>query len=185
MQFKKNMAITALGGFLTGAAFNYTLPHKEVACTVCFTPGGTCTKLIVESINSAKHEILVQAYSFTSPEIAEALIRAHRRGLKVICIFDKSQDKKIMILKIISSGIPTFIDHPQGIAHNKVMIIDDSLVLTGSFNFTKAAQFRNVENSIHLRGEKLVREYKDQWLARKQVSKKVNLNDSTSEEFQN
>jgi phosphatidylserine/phosphatidylglycerophosphate/cardiolipin synthase-like enzyme len=51
--------------------------------TVCFTPGGTCTDLIVQTRAEAKRSVLVQAYSFTSAPIAKALLEAHKRGVQV------------------------------------------------------------------------------------------------------
>jgi phosphatidylserine/phosphatidylglycerophosphate/cardiolipin synthase-like enzyme len=59
--------------------------------TVCFTPGGNCTQLIVQALGEAKRTVLVQAYSFTSPPIATALLDAHKRGVTVQVILDKSQ----------------------------------------------------------------------------------------------
>jgi phosphatidylserine/phosphatidylglycerophosphate/cardiolipin synthase-like enzyme len=60
------------------------------AVTVCFTPGGNCTGQIVKALREAKSSILVQAYSFTSAPIAKALLDAHKRGLQVEAILDKS-----------------------------------------------------------------------------------------------
>jgi phosphatidylserine/phosphatidylglycerophosphate/cardiolipin synthase-like enzyme len=60
------------------------------AVTVSFTPGGNCTEQIVKALREAKSSILVQAYSFTSAPIAKALLEAHKRGLRVEAILDKS-----------------------------------------------------------------------------------------------
>jgi phosphatidylserine/phosphatidylglycerophosphate/cardiolipin synthase-like enzyme len=57
--------------------------------TVCFTPGGNCTALIVQALNTAKQSVLVQAYSFTSAPIAKALLDAHTRGVQVQVILDQ------------------------------------------------------------------------------------------------
>jgi phosphatidylserine/phosphatidylglycerophosphate/cardiolipin synthase-like enzyme len=59
--------------------------------TVCFTPGGNCTQLIIQALHGAQRTVLVQAYSFTSAPIAKALLDAHKRGVKVQVILDKSQ----------------------------------------------------------------------------------------------
>ncbi|WP_231848931.1 phospholipase D-like domain-containing protein [Paramagnetospirillum magneticum] len=58
---------------------------------VCFTPGEDCTGVIVREIGQARREVLVQAYSFTSPEITKALADARRRGVDVRVILDSSQ----------------------------------------------------------------------------------------------
>jgi phosphatidylserine/phosphatidylglycerophosphate/cardiolipin synthase-like enzyme len=60
------------------------------AVTVCFTPGGNCTEQIVKALRDAKSSITVQVYSFTSAPIAKALLEAHKRGIQVQVILDKS-----------------------------------------------------------------------------------------------
>jgi phosphatidylserine/phosphatidylglycerophosphate/cardiolipin synthase-like enzyme len=59
--------------------------------TVGFTPGGSCTDAIVEVVGEAKRTLLGQAYSFPSAPIAKALLDAHKRGVQVQVILDKSQ----------------------------------------------------------------------------------------------
>ncbi len=101
---------------------------------VYFSPKGGCTEAIVSEINRAKSEILVQAYSFTSKEIAKALADAHTKGVPIQIILDKSQMTARLSAAACTShvGIPTFIDRNHAIAHNKVMIIDKLIVITGS-----------------------------------------------------
>jgi phosphatidylserine/phosphatidylglycerophosphate/cardiolipin synthase-like enzyme len=56
-------------------------------------------------------------------------------------------------------GIPVKIDAQHAIAHNKVMIIDGETVITGSFNFTKAAEENNAENLLVIPDRKLADRY--------------------------
>ena len=79
---------------------------------VCFSPNGGCTEAIVKEINSAKSEIYVQAYSFTSAPIAKALVDAHKRGIKVEVILDKSQkgERYTEATFLTNAGIPTYMD---------------------------------------------------------------------------
>lgn len=132
---------------------------------VCFTPGGKCTELIVHAIASARATILVQAYSFTSAKIARALVSAHRRGVNVRVILDKSQRtaKYSSADFLVNSGIPTWIDECCAIAHNKVIVIDDRIVVSGSFNFTRAAQDKNAENLLFLEDPELAKVYTENW----------------------
>ena len=92
----------------------------------------------------------MEAYSFTSEPIADALIAAEKRGVDVEVILDKSQEQaRGTEADLISeSGIPTYIDSAYRIAHDKVMIIDGARVVTGSFNFTKSAEDFNAENLL-------------------------------------
>ena len=93
--------------------------------------------------------------------IAKALVGAHRRGVRVTVVLDKSQrtDKYSPADFLRNSGIPTFIDDRHAIAHNKVMVIDGSVVLTGSFNFTKAAEESNAENLLVISDAALAAKY--------------------------
>jgi phosphatidylserine/phosphatidylglycerophosphate/cardiolipin synthase-like enzyme len=132
---------------------------------VFFSPHGGCTAAVVKNIDSAKSNILVQAYTFTSAPIAKALVDAHKRGVKVFVILDKSQrtQKYSSADFLRHAGIPTYIDSKHAIAHNKVMVIDGAKVLTGSFNFTKAAENENAENLLVISDRKLAAKYSANW----------------------
>jgi phosphatidylserine/phosphatidylglycerophosphate/cardiolipin synthase-like enzyme len=97
------------------------------AVTVCFTPGGNCTDQIVKALGDAKTSILVQAYSFTSAPMAKALLDAHKRGVRVEVILDKSNrtDKYSAADFLANQGMPTKIDANHAISHNKVRHISD------------------------------------------------------------
>ena len=132
---------------------------------VCFSPHGNCTQSIVKEINFARSEIFVQAYSFTSAPIAKALVEAHKRGVKVKVILDKSQrkEKYSSATFLANMGIPTYIDDKHAIAHNKIIILDGKTVITGSFNFTKAAEEKNAENLLIIKSSDLAKLYINNW----------------------
>jgi hypothetical protein len=132
---------------------------------VYFSPKGGCTAAIVKEIDAAKASIFVQAYSFTSAPIAKALTDAHKRKLKVEVILDKSQvtDKYSEADFLNNADIPTRIDSLHAIAHNKLMVIDGQVVITGSFNFTKAAEESNAENVLVIRDKALAEKYLANW----------------------
>jgi phosphatidylserine/phosphatidylglycerophosphate/cardiolipin synthase-like enzyme len=138
-----------------------TLPPIEVN----FSPKGGCTDVVVREINAAKNTILVQAYSFTSVPIAKALVDAHKRGVDVRVILDKSQrtEKYSSADFVEHAGIPLWIDAKHAIAHNKVMVLDGQTILTGSFNFTTAAEEHNAENLLVIRSPELAVRYADNW----------------------
>ena len=135
--------------------------------SVYFSPNGGCTEAVVKELNAAKQSVLVQAYSFTSAPIAKALVEAHKRGVKVEVILDKSQrtEKYSEADFLVNMGIPTKIDDKHAIAHNKVMVIDGSTVITGSFNFTKSAEERNAENLLVIRSPELAAKCTANWNA--------------------
>lgn len=139
---------------------------------VCFSPHGGCEQAIIQQIGQAKAEIIVQAYSFTSAPIARALLEAWQRGVSVEVILDKSQKKQRYSSYTFfkNQGIPVFIDAAHAIAHNKIIIIDQQIVITGSFNFTKAAETKNAENVLIIKSTEMAKIYKDNWLRHKEHS---------------
>ena len=158
--------VTALGA----QALDLTLNNTPVQ--VYFSPRGGCTDAIINEIDQAKSEVLVQAFSFTSARIAKALLKAYKRGVKVEVILDKSQRSERYSSATFFSNqrIPTFIDGYHTIAHNKIMIIDRQVVITGSFNFTKAAEESNAENLIIIRSKELAGVYLKNWQRHKEHS---------------
>jgi phosphatidylserine/phosphatidylglycerophosphate/cardiolipin synthase-like enzyme len=168
--FRKSFLIIATLVFLSLPAFPSSPPAKDLILTntpiqIYFSPNGGCTEAIVKELNGAKSEILVQAYSFTSKPIAKALVDAHKRGVKTEVILDKSniRDKYSAADFTAHMGIPTYIDSVHKIAHNKIMIIDRKVVITGSFNFTRAAEEGNAENLVIIRDKGVAQEYLQNW----------------------
>jgi phosphatidylserine/phosphatidylglycerophosphate/cardiolipin synthase-like enzyme len=162
-----------LVGVLGVAAAVYTW-HGQTAATaravenapvVHFVPGDDATTALVNQLNAAKRTIHMQAYSFTSAPIAKALVDAEKRGVDVVAVLDKSNKTANYSSAdfLAHEGVPTFIDAKHAIAHNKVMIIDGGIVITGSFNFTKAAQESNAENLLVLRDAALAARYEQNW----------------------
>jgi phosphatidylserine/phosphatidylglycerophosphate/cardiolipin synthase-like enzyme len=139
-------------------------PVRPASIVAYFSPNGGCTDAIVNELNCAKATIDVQAYSFTSAPIAEAVAKAHARGVKVRVILDKSQqtERYSSLTYLRNHNVPTWVDSKHAIAHNKLMIIDGRTLLTGSFNFSKAAEERNAENLLVIRDNaELIRQYQD------------------------
>jgi phosphatidylserine/phosphatidylglycerophosphate/cardiolipin synthase-like enzyme len=134
---------------------------------VYFSPRGGATEAVVDALAHATNSVLVQAYSFTSAPIARALVDAKSRGLKVQVILDRSQstEKYSEADFLQHEGIPTLIDSQHAIAHNKIMVLDSYVVLTGSFNFTKAAEQNNAENLLVINDPVLAKQYAENWLA--------------------
>jgi phosphatidylserine/phosphatidylglycerophosphate/cardiolipin synthase-like enzyme len=125
---------------------------SEDGIYVYFTPGGKGTSAIVEQIGQARNLLHIQAYMFTSPPIAEAVVDAHKRGVQIIAVLDPSQqsDPYHAATFLYNAGIPVYIDHQHDSANNKIMLIDGRVVITGSFNFTKSAEESNAENLLIL-----------------------------------
>ena len=159
------VAIFALTFWMILCPFTGLPEEKSTTWEAYFSPHGGCTEAIIRELNKATGTILVQAYSFTSAPIAKALLDAYKRGVKVEVILDKSQrtQKYSSATFLYNTGIPTKIDAKHAIAHNKVMIIDGETVITGSFNFTKAAEENNAENLLVINDKMLASLYTKNW----------------------
>lgn len=164
--------------FLLVASFFSNLCNAEEfkaagTIDVYFSPNGGATDAIVREISNAHSEILVQAYSFTSASIAKALVEAKKRGVKIEAVFDRSQRKEryTSATFISNAGIPIYIDSSHAIAHNKIIIVDRQTLITGSFNFTKAAEEKNAENVLVIKGNiPLVKRYMENLAKHKEHS---------------
>lgn len=138
---------------------------------VAFTPGDDAGALVVDAIRKARKQVLVQAYGFTHKAIGQALVDARRRGVDVQVVADRQQAETLatsLVDWLAEQGVPVWIDADHAAAHNKVMVIDngtaDVALITGSFNFTHAAQHRNAENLLLLRGHATLAEaYAANW----------------------
>jgi len=125
-------------------------PFSPARIAVYFSPHGGATEAVVRELNAAQSQVLMQAYSFTSSPIAKALVEAHKRGVKVLAVLDTSNEtgKYSAATFLHNAGIQPLIDDQHAIAHSKVMVIDSMTLITGSFNFTKAAEEKNAENML-------------------------------------
>lgn len=143
----------------------YAADTYVVSTQVYFSPNGGAQEAVVKEISNAKKSIFVQAYSFTNQPIAKALVEAQRRGVSVFVILDKSNRTAKYSAGDFTDhfGIDTYIDDKHAIAHNKIMIIDKETVITGSYNFTKAAENSNAENLLVIRSSQLADLYFGNW----------------------
>ena len=159
-------------GQLTGAP-----AVSEDGISVYFSPGGGCTSAVVNQIDAARRSIDVEAYTFTSRPIAQALIEAHERGVAVRVILDDKESRESYSLgrELAEAGLAVFTDAHYAIAHNKIMIMDDATVVTGSFNFTMQAENSNAENLLVITGKpKLAQAYEENFSHHLNLSQSYN-----------
>jgi phosphatidylserine/phosphatidylglycerophosphate/cardiolipin synthase-like enzyme len=154
-----------------------TQAFAETTCPsfqVCFTPGQPCASVILDAIHNAKKNIYLQAFSFTSMPIAEALGAAVKRGVKVEVQLDMAwheEDKNNRaVIKLYSSGVKIWIDREIIKSHSKIMLIDKRKVFTGSYNFSQSAEKDNAENLVIIDNAYLAQKYFVNWKKRLKVS---------------
>ena len=144
-------------------SFSYATDIK-----VFFSPNGGCLDAVIYEIDNAKKSIDAAVYAFTSRPIAQALIRAKERGVKVRVVVDEKTAlkgkfskykfllKKGIRVKLVSGRERVGI---KGLMHNKFAIIDGKTVITGSFNWTASADYLNYENLLIIKSPELARIY--------------------------
>lgn len=152
---KVYLVLAAIIGFVF-FYFLFIKPGEKVE--VYFSPFGGIQDLIISKIDSAQSKIDVAMYAFTNEELAFALVRANNRGVETRVILDGkfienefSKDEFLhdrgIKLKVDVDHIPgTEIDY--GRMHHKFAIIDDKVVITGSYNWTSSAEKNNYENLL-------------------------------------
>jgi len=147
--------------FLASAAIaRESAPPAKATLEALFTPGDPIDARLVALIDGAKREVLVQAFSFTSRRIAKALVAAHARGVRVEIVADRAQTLELAgsaVPGLARDGVPVWLDGNFISAHNKVIVVDaespGATVVTGSYNYTSAAQYRNAENVLIVRND--------------------------------
>ena len=147
----------ALGAVAIGvpAANAFEVPAAG-SLEVAFSPNEGGEALITKVIDSARSEIKVMAYSFTSAPVTRALLDAKKRGVSVVLVVDHknniSQDSSgkaraaLSALATAGCDVRTISAYP--IAHDKVLIVDREHVELGSFNYSQAAAKKNSENVL-------------------------------------
>lgn len=138
------------------ANFGATRPNLEVY----FSPNGGCEQAILETLDKTETEVKVLAYQFTNEKIAQKLI-ALNKNIEVI--LDKSSNQNSVNSQkdfLAKNNIKVYLDGKHKIAHNKVIIIDNKIVITGSYNFSKNAELYNAENLIIIYDKNIAKIYK-------------------------
>ena len=137
-------------------------PHPKVAVAdgqleFYFSPEDGINKYVVDAINAAKTRVVFMAFSYTDKFISQAMIDAHQRGVEVQGVMEaqNANGTGAVFTPLADAGIDILRDGNCYIMHHKTIIIDDSLVITGSYNFTKSAEKSNDENLLMIRSPQL------------------------------
>ena len=139
-----------------------TLAKTEVYFSLADNP----QKAIIKNINQAEAFINIAMYIFTDREIALPLAKAQERGVKVRVYLDKEQvnDQYSQSRFLVQKGIKVRISTNNYIMHNKFAIIDNRLLLTGSYNWTASANSRNDENLMAIDDPEIIAIFQNQFV---------------------
>jgi len=148
-------------------ALSQAAPQVEVG----FSPEGSARALVLQTIGSAKHSIHMLAYAFQAPDIAQALVDASRRGVRVQVVVDKQRNlgaaSRAAMDLVTGQGVELRTNDRYHLHHDKTFIVDEHTVETGSFNFAVSAETVNSENVLVLRNApEVARQYLAHWQSR-------------------
>lgn len=137
--------------------------ERKADVEVAFTPADDVAGMIVARIGQARQSVRMQAYLFTDRRIANALLAARKRGVEVELIGDAAQRDsggQPHLKALARAGVRVYLNGSHAAAHDKIVIVDGdspaAAVITGSYNFTHAAQAKNAENVVVLSGNRAV-----------------------------
>lgn len=126
------------------------------ALGVYFSPRGGAADQVIDWVGRANETVHVLIYSFTNDDIGDAIVTAHRRGVEIRVVFEKSQVSRYSeYWKLRSAGVRVRNDTNPYLMHHKIAVIDGYIILAGSFNWSAAAEERNNENLMVLKSRYL------------------------------
>jgi len=137
-------------------------PYLSKDIEIYFAPDINIEKRLLARIHHAKKTIYFLAYAFTNQHLAQALVEAHQRGVTIKGVFDRAQDRYQKYSRyrwLKTHGIDVVYDHNRYKLHDKVIIIDGKVVVTGSYNFTHKANTVNAENIIVIKNKQIANSY--------------------------
>ncbi len=161
--------ITRISAVAAGIAFAVSAYAGPI--WTAFSPDGGAENMVIRVINSAKSNIRMAAYSFTSPKIMKALIDARKRGVDVKIVIDergnRSDSSHAAMNLVVNAGIELRTNDRYKIHHDKYIVVDGMHTETGSFNYTKAAAKSNSENVMVVWNDSgVAKSYLSHWQSR-------------------
>jgi phosphatidylserine/phosphatidylglycerophosphate/cardiolipin synthase-like enzyme len=121
---------------------------------------------LADAINQVQRTLDIAAFEFNDPVITAAVLAAHQRGVVVRMVVDDENGIKnndTTLGQLTAVGIPVIDDHRPALMHNKFMIMDSITVWMGSYNFTINDTYRNNNNLLSFRSQKIVQDFQNEF----------------------
>jgi len=129
-----------------------------------FCPEDHCGDMIYEEIKKAKSEVYFMIFSFTHGKVANGLVMKKDEGLHIQGIFERTQKSKYSKFELLDfQNISVKWDKSKYNMHNKVFVIDNETVITGSFNPSNNADKNNDENIMIIKNKEIASAYLKEW----------------------
>jgi phosphatidylserine/phosphatidylglycerophosphate/cardiolipin synthase-like enzyme len=123
-----------------------------------FSPDDHVLNSLYAVLSGANESIYFLAFSFTSNELGEIVRTKAEAGLEIKGVMDEEQvasNTGTEFDPFRQAGLDVLIDGNEGQMHHKVFIVDEKIVVLGSYNFSRAAEERNDENILIIYNEKI------------------------------
>lgn len=122
----------------------------QPASEVFFTPADNCPGKIGAMLNNARRSVDICVFTITDDRVSDAIVAAHQRNVlvRIITDSDKAWDAGSDVHRFTRLGVPVRMDHSEYHMHHKFAVFDDSVTLTGSYNWTRGAAQYNSENFL-------------------------------------
>lgn len=143
-----------------------TFTVDDTALEVYFSPDDHAANRIAQLLRSAKSSIRFMAYSFTANDFSDIMIAKMKKGVSVEGVMDDAMIRSNVgneYETLSQAGLPVYPDANEGLMHHKVIIIDDEIVITGSYNFTSSADRKNDENVLVLFDKNIARAFNEEF----------------------
>jgi phosphatidylserine/phosphatidylglycerophosphate/cardiolipin synthase-like enzyme len=129
---------------------------------VYFSPDDGVQAILLDILNDAQESIYFMAFSFTADELGNAIRERAESGVTVAGVMDEEQVKSNQGTEFDAfrqAGLDVYIDGNPGQMHHKIMIVDESIVIVGSYNFTNSAETRNDENLLVIYNDQIAAQF--------------------------
>lgn len=123
---------------------------------------GGIDEVIAAQIDQVQTSLDMAAYEFNSPALTTAILNAKARGVRVRVVTDDKDglgDSETTLHQFEAAKIPIVTDDRSALMHDKFMILDSAVVITGSWNYTINDTYRNNNNALVLRSQTAVQDY--------------------------
>lgn len=152
----------------------FVIGPERMPAELYFSPSDQVSARLVRAVQEAGTSLYFATLTFTRDDIARAMVERHDEGLPVRGVMDNSSDQGNEFAYLQSNGVDVFLKKGlSGLLHHKYLIVDAEspdagapYVITGSHNWSNAAEFSNNENTIVLHDRTIAEEYLQEWYTR-------------------
>jgi phosphatidylserine/phosphatidylglycerophosphate/cardiolipin synthase-like enzyme len=142
-----------------------------------FTPVDDAMARIIQLVQGAKRSVYFMAFTYTDKDLANAMIKRYKSGVDVRGVIENRGASNGALVPLYCAKVPVMVDGNKYTMHHKVIVIDESIVVTGSFNFTVAANQDNDENVLIIHSPALASQYLQEYQRVSEIARAPNAAD--------